>query len=174
MSRGLTANQIGYLDDNATIHETLVQITYNGNSVYYTTGMADISVATDTSGGTQTFVTANDIKSVDQVPEVPFGAEIRVGMLLTGDFTQNLGALGVTALELPNIDTAIYIHKVFRNVSDYTLWSENPIKLFQGVLTKKTYTVGATLAELQLEIVSKTQFQNKKSVIKLPKGLGAR
>ena len=174
MSRFLDVNQKAFLDDNATIYETLVKITIGADSVYYTTGSIDVTptVGADTAG--LTFVANNMIKSIDDIPEKTLGTSIRVGMVLTGDFTQNLGALGVTPFNLPNIDTAVTLWRGYRNVSGNDFWVYSSIKLFQGVLTKKTYSAGNTFNEMQLEFISKTQFAKKTSPITVLKGRGAR
>lgn len=174
MSRGLDVNQKAFLDDNATVYETLVKITIGTNSVYYTTGSVDVTptVGADTAG--LTFVANNIIKSIDDIPEKTLGTSIRVGMVLTGDFTQTLGALGVTPFDLPNIDTEIVLWRGYRNVVGNDFWVYSSIKLFQGVLTKKTYSAGVASNQMQLEFISKTQFAKKVSPITVLKGQGAR
>ena len=174
MSRGLDVNQKTFLDDNATIYETLVKITIGTNSVYYTTGSVDVTptVGADTAG--LTFVANNIIKSIDDIPEKTLGTSIRVGMVLTGDFTQTLGALGVTPFDLPNIDTQIVLWRGYRNLAGNDFWVYSSIKLFQGVLTKKTYSAGVASNQMQLEFISKTQFAKKVSPITVLKGQGAR
>ena len=64
MSRFLDVNQKAFLDDNATIYETLVKITIGADSVYYTTGSIDVTptVGADTAG--LTFVANNMIKAL--------------------------------------------------------------------------------------------------------------
>ena len=174
MTRGLTATQKSYLDDNAVIHETLVQISYGGNSVFYTTGLADLTgVSTIYSGGARTWSATNDIQNVDTIVEKTFGVTAPQALIFTGDMGATLGALGVSALDLPNIDTKFYIHRVFRNVSTYAEWGEDPIELFAGILVKKTYTVGIDTEILQLDLLNKSRFYNKVSQLKILKGLGA-
>jgi len=174
MTRGLTATQKGYLDDNAVIHETLVQISYGGNSVYYTTGLADLTgVSTNYSGGTQTWSANNTIQNVDTIIEKTFGVTAPQALIMTGDMGATLGALGVSALNLPNIDTEFYIHRIFRNLSTYAEWGEDPIELFAGVLVKKSYTVGVDTEVLQLDLQNKSRFYSKVSQLKVLKGLGA-
>lgn len=177
MSRGLDVNQKAFLDDNATIYETLIKISRdNGNyNAYYTTGSIDVTptVGADTAG--LTFVANNMIKSIDDIPEKTLGTSIRVGMVLTGDFTQpmlNLG--GPTPFQLLNIDTEIVLWRGYRNVVGNDFWVYSSIKLFQGVLTKKTYSAGVASNQMQLEFISKTQFAKKVSPITVLKGQGAR
>lgn len=173
MTRGLTTAQKSYLDDNAVIHETLIQISYDGNSVFYTSGLADVSgISTSYSGGTQTWVATNNIQNIDTIVEKTFGITAPQALLFTGDMSVTLGALGVSALDLPNIDTNFYIHRIFRNVSTYTVWGEDPIELFAGILIKKTYTVGIDTELLQLDLQNKSRFYNKVSQLKILKGLG--
>jgi hypothetical protein len=150
----------------------LLQITYDGNSVYYTTGLSDITATTDYSGGAQTFVTNNLIQTIDQVTEKPFGVENRIGILFTGNVGTTITALGVSPLNFVNIETKFYVHRVFRTVSTYALWSENPIPIFAGFLAKKTYTVGLDIETLQLELVNRQSIK-KVSGLFIPKGTGA-
>lgn len=174
MTRGLTATQKSYLDDNAVIHETLVQISYGGNNVFYTTGLADLSgVSTSYSGGAQTWVATNNIQNVDTIVEKTFGVTAPQAMIFTGDVGATISALGVSLLDLPNIDTKFYIHRIFRNISTYAEWGEDPIELFAGVLVKKTYTVGKEEKKLQIDLLNKSKFYNKVSQLKILKGLGA-
>jgi hypothetical protein len=155
MTRGLTSGQISYLENNATINETLIQISYNGNSVYYTTGLSDISATTDFTDGAKTFVTNPYVENIDNLPEVPFGNENRAAVLFTGNMGTTISALGVSPLEFVNVDTKFYIHRIYRTLSDYSLWTEDPISLYTGFLVKKTYNVGATFERLQLELMNR-------------------
>jgi len=155
MTRGLDASQISFIEDNATINETLMQIDYNGNSVYYTTGISDIDVETSTSNGVKTFVINPFFKSLDVIPELPFGNTARSAITFTGEVENTITALGVSPFGFVNVETKVHLHRLYRNINDFTVGSADPIELYSGFLVKKTYTVGKTTKTLQLEFMNR-------------------
>lgn len=174
MSRGLTTDQKNILDDDVTIHETLLEITdSDGNTLYWTTGASDVTTTTPTSGGAQFYRTTNTLQEIDNINEVVWNGENRIGIRLAGDMSDAIGPQTQSPLNYRNYDTQFVFYKIFRNVSDNAIASADPILIFNGVLIKKTYIVGPTVETLQLDLISFAKFNNIMSPILQNTGLGA-
>lgn len=174
MSRGLSVDQKNILDDEVTVHETLLQIQdSDGNNLFWTTGASDVTVTTSTSGGSQLFRTSNTLVEIDNIAEVTWNAENRLAIVLGGDMTDAIGPQTIAPLNYTNYNTRFIFHKIFRSVTDNSITGGDPILLFDGVLIKKTYTVGNTSQTLQLDLISTAQFSDVMSPILQNTGLGA-
>jgi len=172
MTRGLVSAQTNILDDVVVQSEILLQIQYNSQNAFFTTGGVDTTATTDTSSGSQVFRTSNLITGFSTIYEKPFGVENRIAVIMGGDVTSAMSPFGITPLAFVNNETRFILHKLFRNVTTNTVESADPIKLFDGRLVKKNYTVGELTKTLVLEIQNKLVFSNKTSNILTNSGLG--
>lgn len=174
MSRGLSTDQKNLLDDEVTIHETLIELTDENNAVMtWTTGASDVTVTTNTSGGPKLYRTNNIFQGIDRINEVTWNGENRIGIVLVGDMSERLVPSLIAPLNFRNLVTVIRVYKLFRTVSDNSVSIADPIKLFDGVLVKKTYTVSNIVEKLQLEFIANKKLGRIVSSVITQHGLGA-
>ena len=154
MSRGFTSAQNTILATNAIIVENLLQIQYNGSDVFLTSAPHDTSATTTTSGGAQTFIENHTWAGFSEINDQVFASENRIAIYFEGDMTATFGSFSTAPIDFVNSDTRFIIHKLFRNASDNSIVSADPILIYDGNLVKKTYTVGGDIERLQLDCVT--------------------
>lgn len=148
MARTLSAAQEANLDGQSYIGETLVEITYDSTTLYYTTGYWDVSISTPTSGGTQTYLGDSKIQSIASIDEIAYFTEIRSGIVFNGISTSFIDTLG---LDYDNITVVMY--KIFRVSSDNTIdTSSDPIEIFNGYVVGKSISADQGDMKLQLDL----------------------
>lgn len=149
MSRNLTVAQQNELDNAVYLQETLIEIVdTTGTKYYYTTASVDATVETTTSGGAVTFEANSLISEISEITEYEVTTDQRLGLVLVG-----------TDLSVPlnwQNGSEIILHKLFRNVSDYSIVTSDPIQTFKGVIVKRTRTMSATEQSLQIDCIFRT------------------
>jgi hypothetical protein len=154
MSRGLDSNQITILGKNSIVVENLLEIVLGAETAFITTAPYNTVATTTTNQVSATYLAANPWVSVSAVPDKIYTTENKIAITFEGDLTTALTGMTTAPLNFPNSLTVFRLHKLFRNSETNALESVNPIHVFTGILSKKTYTVGETLKRLQLDIVT--------------------
>lgn len=160
MTRGLNSNQITIISKNSIVVENLLEIVLGSEKAFLTTAPYNTIATTVTNQSSATYVSANPWTSVSQVPDKVYTTENKIAVFFEGDLTVALTGMTTAPLNFPNSLTTFRLHKLFRNSETNALESVNPIHVFTGILSKKTYTVGETIKRLQFDIVTNNKPYN--------------
>lgn len=162
MTKGLDAGQVTLLESAVFLSETLVEIEAASN-YYYTTGGIDIVATTDTSGGSQTFLSRSLIDEISPIPELTLSVNQKLGIVFTG-----------TDLSIPQTfvnGTTVRLYKVFRDTSTYAIKSSDPILAFEGQIIKRTLRGSRFNQTLQFDLISVQGLAGRYSSVKNNKGI---
>lgn len=148
MPRTLTANNLTDLARTRFVVEDLIEFYLPNAARYWTTGNNNISLATATSGGTQSFVVNNGVKVVGDLKE---------SFLITiNEFTLILETFDSANTLLTGIDTnlnqcRLVVYKMFRDADTNVADSANLISIFDGYATACTIVGGSQAQVFQIQ-----------------------
>lgn len=154
MSRGLSSAQITVLGKNSIVVESLLEISNAGSTVYLTSAPYNTVATTLTSGGSQTYIKNHTWSGSSQIDDKRFAAQNKIAIFFEGDMSATFGGFSLAPLDFINNTTRFRLYKIFRDSTTNAIESADPILVFDGVLAKKTYIVGATRETLQCDCIT--------------------
>lgn len=148
MPRTLSSNNLADLARSRFVVEDIIEFYLPAISLFWTTGNNNISLATATSGGTQSFVVNNGVRVVGDLKE---------SFLITvNEFTLILQTFDSANTILSGLDTnlnqcRLVVYKMFRDPDTNVADSSNLVNVFDGYATACSILGGTSAQVFQIQ-----------------------
>lgn len=158
MARDLTSIQQTLLSSNPYRVEKLIEIQTPGGSFYFTTGQFDVSLSTDTSGGTQTYLQENGVEIVGNIREYYTLVKNEISITI-GDVSDLVfDDIIRLADDYDYQNTAVNIYLLFRDPNTGSAYTSETVDLFRGTIS--SVQVLRNEQDVRIDIRVTNQFAN--------------